>query len=97
MKTETHGIQCFDGTHEVRLDIFKMDAIEAIDVYDCSPQFFQDGGFRIEGFVNGTPAGTLFFSGNLGSKYWGEDSSDVAREFLAQARQNGGLPAVPKP
>lgn len=94
MKTDNHTITCIDGAHEVKLDIFRMDHVEAIDVYDLPADLYSSGGYRIEGFVNGTPAGTLFYSGNLGSSYWGEQSDMVARDFLAAARRAGILPAV---
>lgn len=94
MKTDDHIIVCTDGTHTVKLDIFSMDGVEAIDVYGLPADLYDGGGFRIEGFVNGTPAGTRFYSGLLGSSYWGEESGTVAREFLAGARRTGILPAV---
>ncbi len=94
MKTETHTIQCADGTHEVRLDIFYMDAIEAIDVYELPADLYKNGGWRIEGFINNIPAGTRFYSRNLGSTYYGENSDLTAREFLTAARKNGALPTI---
>lgn len=94
MKTETHRIDCIDGSHEVQLDIFTMDAVEAVDVYELPANQYNNGGFRIEAMINGTPAGTHFYSGNLGSTYYGEDSSDAARAILAEARRNGVLPAL---
>ncbi len=94
MKTETHVIDCIDGKHVVTLDIFQMDMVEAVDVYDLPADLYAAGGWRIEGAINDTPAGTRFYSGNLGSGYFGGESGDVAREFLADARRNGILPAV---
>jgi len=92
MKTETHTIHCGDGTHVVKLDIFRMDQVEAIDVYGLPADLYASGGYRIDGFINGTPVGTRFYSGNLGSHYWGAESDNVAREFLAAARRTGILP-----
>lgn len=94
MKTEIHNIICSDGTHEVQLDIFKMDGVEAVEAYELPADLFDNGGFRIEALINGTPAGSYFYSGNLGSTYFGEDSTDAARQILAEARRNGVLPAV---
>lgn len=94
MKTETHQIKCADGIHEVKLDIFKMDHIEAIDVYELPEDAYSSGGFRIEAFINGGPAGTFFYTGNLGSTYFGHDSGDAARAIVAEARRNGVLPAL---
>jgi len=96
MKTAIHIIKCFDGSLEVILDIFKMDRAEAIDVYDQPADLFDGGGWRIEGFINGVPAGTQFYSGLLGSHYWGQDDAeDVARDFVADARRSGQLAKVP--
>lgn len=94
MKTDNHAVTCIDGTHDVRLDISRMDHVEAVDVYGLPADLYSSGGYRIEGFVNGTPAGTLFYSGNLGSNYCGEESHLVARDFLAAARRDGILPSV---
>lgn len=95
MRNDTHTIQCFDGSHEVKLDIFRMDHVEAIDVYDQPADLYSSGGWRIEGFINGTPAGTQFYSGLLGSHFWGQDDSrDVALDFIADARRDGRLPPV---
>lgn len=94
MKTETHNIQCVDGQHEVKLDIFVMDGVEAVEAYDLPRHRYSSGGFRIEAMVNGTPAGIFFYTGDLGSTYCGGDSSDAARAILAEARRNGVLPAV---
>ena len=94
MKTETHVINCVDGNHEVKLDIFKMDGVEAVEAYELPARMYSNGGFRIEAMVNGTPAGTHFYSGNLGSAYYGDSSAEAAREILAEARRNGVLPAV---
>lgn len=82
MKTDYHVIGYEGEEYQVRLDIFTMDQCEAIDVYDLPSDLYSSGGYRIEGFVNGTPAGTRFYSGNLGSDYWGGDSDNVARTFL---------------
>lgn len=94
MKTETHTIDCFDGSYEITLDIFRMDHVEAIDVYDLPADLYSSGGYRIGAIINGIPSGTRFYSGNLGSAYYGEDSADAAREFLAAARKSGVLPSV---
>jgi hypothetical protein len=94
MKTDSHTITCVDGAHQVTLDIFSMDRVEAIDVYDLPSDLYYSGGYRVEGFVNGASCGTRFYSGLLGSGYYGDDSSDVAREFLAEARRLGLLPLV---
>lgn len=94
MKTKIHNINCFDGSHEIKLDIFRMDHVEAIDVYELPAKLYSSGGYRIEAIINGMPAGTRFYSGNLGSAYYGEDSSAAAREFMADARKNGILPPV---
>ena len=94
MKTAIHTIKRIDGNHEVKLDIFHMDHVEAVDVYSLPVKQYHSGGWRIEGFINNTPAGTKFYSGLPGSSYYGTESDDVAREFLANARRSGILPAV---
>ena len=94
MKHDSHTITCTDGVYEVKLDIFRMDHVEAIDVYDLPADLYSSGGYRIEGVINDMPAGTLFYCGNLGSKYWGEGSEMVARDFLAMARETGTLPPL---
>lgn len=95
MTTNTHTIRCVDGEHTIRLDIFRVSAVEAIDVYEQDAIRFRDGGWRIEGSINGVPAGTQWHSGALGSLYYGQDDSrDVALSFLADARRNGALPRV---
>lgn len=94
MKTDVHNIACIDGLHEIQLDIFTMDGVEAVEAYDQPRSQFQHGGFRIEAQINGIPAGTFFYSRNLGSTYYGEDSADAARAILAEARRNGLLPQV---
>ena len=86
MKTAIHLIPANGVDHEIRLDIAAMDAVEAVDVYGLPRDLYHGGGWRIEGFLNGTPVGTQFYSGLLGSSYWGQaDSSAVAREFLVDA------------
>jgi len=86
MKTDLHLIPVNGVSHEIRLDIFSMDGVEATDVYGRPRDLYRDGGWRIDGFFDGTPIGTKFYSGLLGSPYWGQaDSSEVAREFLADA------------
>lgn len=62
----------------VTLHIFTMDSVEA-DVYEQP-----DARYRIEGFVDGNPAGIVYSTGNLGSCYWGEDTLDAARAILAK-------------
>lgn len=94
MKTESHSIVCIDGTYVVQLDIYTMDGVEAVEAYELPSRAYSNGGFRIEALINGMPAGTHFYSGNLGSTYYGDGSDDAAREILAEARRNGILPAV---
>lgn len=86
MKTDIHTITSDDGvTYAVRLDIFRMSNVEAIDVYDLPADLYHAGGYRIEAIINDLPAGTRFYSGNLGSHYWGDESIEVAHAFLADA------------
>lgn len=89
MKTATHTFNTIHGEVSVQVDIFTIDAVEAIDVYDLDSRRFSSGGYRIEGFINGTPRGTRFYTGALGSSYYGEDTEDAARDFLAAAHQEG--------
>lgn len=91
MKTDHHTITDAGTDYAVQLDIFTMDRVEAIDVYDLPPDLYSSGGWRVEGFINGAPAGTRFYSGNLGSNYWGEESDRVARDFMNDARKAGNL------
>ena len=90
MKTATHSFNTVHGLVSVRVDIFTLDKCEAVDVYEQDEQRFAHGGWRIEGFVNGTPYGTRFYPRNmLGTAYYGEESEDAVRAFLADAHQNG--------
>lgn len=89
MKLATHLFNTIHGHVKVDLEISPMDACEAIDAYDLPADLYYAGGYRIEGMVNGTPRGTIFSSGNLGSVYWGGDTEPAARDFLATAHQEG--------
>jgi len=87
MKTDIHRLAADGIDREIRLDIFPMAAVEAVEGYDLPRDLYHDGGWRIEGLLDGVPVGTRFYSGLLGSAYWGQaDSSEVAREFLAAAK-----------
>ena len=67
-----------------------MDVAEAVDAYQQDRFFFGTGGYRIEGFVNGVPRGARFYGhGDAGAKYFGEGTEDAARDFLAEAHQQG--------
>lgn len=89
MKTATHTFNTVHGQVTVQIDIFDMDAVEAIDVYELPADLYSSGGYRIEGVVNGVPRGTRFYSGLLGSSYYGEGTEEAARDFLADAHQQG--------
>lgn len=89
MKTVSHTFDTIHGEVSVQLWIFPMSGVEAIDVYELPQNAYSSGGFRIEGAVNGIPRGTHFYSGQLGSLYYGEGTEDAAREFLARAHQEG--------
>ena len=90
MKTATHSFNTVHGTVNVQVDIFRIDAVEAIDVYEQDESKFSLGGWRIEGMINGTPRGTHFYGNNdLAAKYFGEGTEDAARAFLAEAHQDG--------
>ena len=96
MRTITHTFTCVDGPQLVTLEIFRMHGPEAVDVYDLDPVFYDRGGYRIEATINGTPRGRMFSHCGLGASYLGDsdDGEACAREFLAQARHDGFLPAV---
>lgn len=87
MKTITHAILCFDGVHEVTIDIHKIDPVEAMDIWGLGDAY-SHGGYRIEGRINGILAG-MVFSPN------GWDSERAARAILSDARRDGLLPAIP--
>lgn len=90
MKTATHTFNTIHGEVVVKIDIFTIDKVEAIDVYGQDPFYFGTGGYRIEGFINGVPFGTHFYGhSNLAAKYFGEGTEDAARAFLAEAHQSG--------
>jgi hypothetical protein len=89
MKTASHTFNTVHGNVTVDLDIFVMDWVEAVDVYDLDRFHFGSGGWRVEGKINGTPRGTRFYPNNISSAYVGEDTEDAAREFLAAAHQDG--------
>ncbi|MCO5110021.1 MAG: hypothetical protein M9929_04140 [Burkholderiaceae bacterium] len=92
MKTATHQFNTVHGLVTVDLEIFDMDAVEAVDVYEQDRNWFGLGGWSIEGMVNGTPRGTRFYGrSKLGAAYFGEGTEDAAREFLASAHQDGFL------
>ena len=84
MRSDVHRLLNAEGTTvDVRVDIFPMDACEAIDVYGLPRDLYPDGGWRVEGFIDGRPAGTRFYSGGLGSAYYGQaDTEEAARAFL---------------
>ena len=88
MKTAIHTFNTIHGEVTVEIAICKMDAVEAIDVYEQDPYYFGTGGYRIEGTINGVPRGTHFYGhSNLAAKYFGEGTEDAARAFLAEAQQ----------
>ena len=90
MKTASHEFDTVHGKVTVDLEIFDMDAVESVDVYEQDRNWFGLGGWRIEGMVNGTPRGTRFYGrSKLGAAYFGEGTEDAAREFLAAAHQDG--------
>jgi hypothetical protein len=90
MKTASHTFNTVHGEIKIDLEIFTMDAAESIDVYGLSPRLVTSGAYRIEATINGTPRGAKFYPfGILGAAYFGEDSRDAAREFLADAHQDG--------
>jgi hypothetical protein len=90
MKTASHIFNTIHGEVTVEITIFRMDAVEAIDVYEQDPYFFGTGGYRIEGSINGVPRGMHFYGhSNLAAKYFGEGAEDAARAFLAEAHQQG--------
>ena len=90
METASHTFNTIHGKIQIDLEIFTMDAAESIDVYGLEPRFITSGAYRIEATINGVPCGTKFYPfGILGSAYFGEDSRDAAREFLADAHQGG--------
>ncbi len=89
MKSAKHQFNTVHGLIEVQVYIFDMDKVEAIDIYDQDAKRFSSGGWRIEGFVNGTPRGTHFYpKGMLGTSYFGEGTEDAVRSFLAEAHQD---------
>lgn len=96
MKTETHTFNIPGGEATVVLDIFEMDACEAIDVYDRDPGRFEHGGWRIEGTINGMPRGTRFYSPMYDSKYRGGDSRVAAIQFLKLAMVEGFFKNKPR-
>jgi hypothetical protein len=81
MKTSTSTHETVMGRVTVRVDVFPMDSVEAIDVYEQDAVRFSSGGFRVEGFVNEIPAGTKFIPDTLAYMVEG-DAVDAAREFL---------------
>ena len=47
--------------------------------------------WQIHATVNGTPMDVEYFTGDLGSAYYGEETDTAARHFLALAHQRGIL------
>lgn len=94
MKTAIHTFNTIYGEVIVEINIFKMDSVESIDVYEQDPFYFGTGGYRITGFINGIPRGTHFYGhSDLSAKYFGESTEDAARVFLAEAHEQGFLAA----
>jgi hypothetical protein len=90
METAYNTFNTVHGPVTVALYIFVMGRAEAVDVYALDSFRFGCGGWRIDGVINGTPIGTRFYpNGIFCSSYFGGDTEDVAREFLAAARQDG--------
>ena len=84
MRTIQKTFNTIRGTEVVSIDIFKIDAVEAIDVYEQDARRFNSGGWRVEGTVSGVPAGTKFISDGLGYMVEG-DAIDALRAFLIQS------------
>jgi hypothetical protein len=82
MKTAVHEFETIYGRLSIRVDIFTMDAVEA-DAYERP-----NARYRVEGFVNDIPAGTVFSSGDLGSCYIGNETDDAARAILAMHHES---------
>lgn len=98
MKTATHSFNTVHGLVNVQVDIFRIDAVEAIDVYEQDAAKFSLGGWRIEGMINGTPRGMHFYGNNeIAPAYFGDGTEEAARAFLAEAHQDGFFGAALKP
>lgn len=82
MKTATHNFETIYGKLAIRVDIFSMDRAEA-EAYEQ-----ENAVYRIEGFINDIPSGTVFSSGNLGSCYAGGETIDAARAVLRRFHES---------
>lgn len=90
MISANHQFNTVHGLVNIEIDIFEMDSVESIDVFEQNEKTYHSGGWRIEGSINGTPAGTHFYpKGMLGTAYFGEGTEDAARRFLAAAHKEG--------
>ena len=80
MNTFTKTFETVRGAETITASVFKMDRVEAIDVYEQSPVKFANGGYRVEFEVNGVPRGQFFHNGSLSLDI--TDADDVTRTCL---------------
>ena len=89
--TSEFKFKTVDGEAVVHVDVFRMSPTEAVDAYGLDQSDYATGGYRIEGQVNGVPAGQYFAAHGMLSIYYPVDgipSDDCARRFLAMQRQS---------
>lgn len=92
VRTASNTFQTIHGDVTIDLEVFWMDAVEAIDCYDLDRWDYALGGWRIEATINGIPRGhrNCPASGSPLPLYaGGDDTTEVARHFLAIAHQEG--------
>lgn len=80
MNQFTKTFETVRGAETITASVFKMDHVEAIDVYEQNPARFANGGYRVEFEVNGVPRGQFFHNGSLGLDI--TDADDVTRACL---------------
>lgn len=89
MNSFCHSLQTVYGTVQIEVDVYRMDSIEAIDIWELPELAYGSGGYRVEGRINGIPRGQRFYPAGLASFPIEGDASESAREFLAAAHQDG--------
>ena len=95
-KSSTHQFNTAYGIVSVRIDVFRISALDAVEVYGQDRFYFGTGGFRVEGSVNGIPRGMHFYGySQKSAAYFAGDARDAASAFLGDTHLRGSFTAAP--
>ena len=81
MKTATHTFKTATGQVTISLQISRMSGVEAVDIYNLNARFFDAGGWKIKGFINGNVCGTEYVRNDC-AHYLKNDAEVVALGFI---------------